>query len=239
MRYLRPKMENQSTKDPAARVDVQIVGPLKLQNELMAWFLSQTTGLSCLCCKDLDVQTISADSAEHPGIVLLDCLGSNLTLLQSKIRILTDSGKNKFHIALFNVASGQFVGHDLVSWGVRGLFYNDDPLSHLSKGVLAILRGEFWFSRETLVKYLLDNKNTEPNEKKQGSMLTSRETEILVMLASGVSNSQIASGLGISPHTVKTHIYNIYTKINVPNRLQAALWAAKNLQISSPDVMGT
>ena len=232
-------MENQSSKDPAAKVDVQIVGPLKLQNELMAWFLSQTTGLKCLCCKDLDVQTISADAAEHPGIVLLDCLGSNLSLLQSKIRILTDSGKNKFHITLFNVASGQFVGNDPVSWGVRGLFYNDDPLSHLSKGVLAVLRGEFWFSRETLVKYLLDTRDTDPNEKKPGSILTNRETEILVMLASGVSNSQIASGLGISPHTVKTHIYNIYTKINVPNRLQAALWAAKNLQISSPDAMVT
>ena len=232
-------MENQTIKDPASKVDVQIVGPLKLQNELMAWFLSQTTGLSCLCCKDLDVVTISADAGGHRELVLLDCLGSNLSLLQSKIRILTDSGKNSFHLALFNVASGQFVGNDLVSWGVRGLFYNDDPLSHFSKGVLSILKGEFWFSRETLVKYLLDNRETNANEKKPGSMLTSRETEILVLLASGVSNSQIASGLGISPHTVKTHIYNIYAKINVPNRLQAALWAAKNLQISYPNAMET
>jgi DNA-binding NarL/FixJ family response regulator len=232
-------MKNQNANDPASKVDVQIVGPLKLQNELMAWFLSQTTGLSCMCCKDLDVQTISSDTEGQPGLVLLDCLGSNLSLLQSKIRILTNSGRNSFHIALFNVASGQFVGNDLVSWGVRGLFYNDDPLSHLSKGVLSILRGEFWFSRETLVKYLLDNRDNNGNEKKPGSMLTTRETEILVMLASGVSNSQIASGLGISPHTVKTHIYNIYTKINVPNRLQAALWAAKNLQISNRNVVET
>ena len=232
-------MENQTVKDPAAKIDVQIVGPLKLQNELMAWFLSQTTGLRCVICKDLDVQTISSDTDGNPGLVLLDCLGSNLSLLQSKIRILTDSGKNSFHIALFNVAAGQFVGNDLVSWGVRGLFYNDDLLTHLSKGVLAVLRGEFWFSRETLVKYLLDTRDTDGDERKPGSMLTSRETEILVMIASGVSNSQIASGLGISPHTVKTHIYNIYTKINVPNRLQAALWAAKNLQISSPNVVET
>ena len=92
-------MKNQNANDPASKFDVQIVGPLKLQNELMAWFLSQTTGLNCLCCKDLDVQTISADAAEHRGLLLLDCLGSNLSLLQSKIRILTDSGKNRFHIA--------------------------------------------------------------------------------------------------------------------------------------------
>jgi LuxR family transcriptional regulator of csgAB operon len=225
-------MVTANKKDTDSRADVQIVGPLKLQNELMAWFIRQTTGLSCLCCKDLDVQSISSETNGRPGLVLLDCLGSNPTVLQSKIHILTDSGKNSYHIALFNVASGQFAGNDLVSWGIRGLFYNDDPLSNLSKGVMAVLGGEFWFSRETLVEYLMDTRDAEGTEKRTDTILTSRETEILVMVASGVSNSQIANILGISPHTVKTHIYNIYSKIDVPNRLQAALWAAKNLQIS-------
>jgi LuxR family transcriptional regulator of csgAB operon len=49
------------------------------------------------------------------------------------------------------------------------------------------------------------------------------------MVASGRANNKIAEELCISPHTVKTHIYNIYKKISAPNRLQAALWAAKNL----------
>jgi LuxR family transcriptional regulator of csgAB operon len=59
--------------------------------------------------------------------------------------------------------------------------------------------------------------------------LTAREVQILAMVAVGSKNEDIADKLCISPHTVKTHIYNIFKKINVPNRLQAALWAANNL----------
>ncbi len=229
---MTPKIGTVTKKNTTSKAEVQIVGPLKLQNELMAWFLCKTTRLNCKGCKDLDIDSISSTNNSRASLVLLDCLGSNFSQLQSKVRILTDSGQNDNYIALFNVSSGQFVGNDLVSWRIRGLFYNDDPLTHLSKGVLAILRGEFWFSRETLVKYLLDSQHADGIEAKTDTVLTSRETEILVMVASGVSNGQIANVLGISPHTVKTHIYNIYNKINVPNRLQAALWAAKNLQVT-------
>ena len=49
------------------------------------------------------------------------------------------------------------------------------------------------------------------------------------MISTGAKNEEIAAELYISPNTVKTHIYNIFKKIDVPNRLQAVLWAAKNL----------
>jgi len=81
-----------------------------------------------------------------------------------------------------------------------------------------------------MAKCILSQRSAgESSNKKDVIFLTRRELEILSMVVSGATNEEIAARICISPHTVKTHIYNIFKKINVPNRLQAALWAAKNL----------
>ena len=59
--------------------------------------------------------------------------------------------------------------------------------------------------------------------------LSGREKEVLRFVAVGLGNDEIANKLNLSPHTVKTHLYHIYKKIGVTNRLQATLWAAAYL----------
>jgi DNA-binding NarL/FixJ family response regulator len=73
------------------------------------------------------------------------------------------------------------------------------------------------------------NRPVEPVPDAQGE-LSQREREILLMLAAGATNKDIAQKLFLSLNTIKSHIYNIYRKIDVPNRLQASLWAAKHLR---------
>jgi LuxR family transcriptional regulator, positive regulator of biofilm formation len=211
----------------AARV--VIVGPLKLQNELLAWFLNQNTGLTCICCKDLDLDSFANQSRIQPGLILLDCLGYDLGEFWSRFKDSLNSSAGRFYVALLNVAAGRQIDNNVFNGGIRGIFYTDDPLANFAKGVSAMLNGELWFSRELLMKCLFNVRPAETPANEDDVVLTSREQEILAMIASGVPNNQIAGDLGISPHTVKTHIRNIYGKINVPNRFQAALWAAKNL----------
>jgi len=62
-------------------------------------------------------------------------------------------------------------------------------------------------------------------------LLTKREQEILAQLTTGEPNSIIASRLHLSEHTVKNHMYNIFRKIGVKNRVQASNWAKLYLQV--------
>ena len=105
----------------------------------------------------------------------------------------------------------------------------DEPLEQFLKGVQAILNGELWFSRKTTSSILMETQYRRSNLAAAEAMLTSREKEILIAIASGSSNSDIAEECFISPNTVKTHLYNIYKKIGVKNRLEATLWVARYL----------
>ena len=59
--------------------------------------------------------------------------------------------------------------------------------------------------------------------------LTRREVEVLGLLTLGASNDIIAEKLFISPHTVRTHLNHTFRKIKVTSRLEASIWASKNL----------
>jgi len=67
-----------------------------------------------------------------------------------------------------------------------------------------------------------------PSQKRNGN-LTLREREVLILMTSGHNNKAISDELRISPYTVKSHIRNIYKKINTNDRFQATLWAIKYL----------
>lgn len=66
------------------------------------------------------------------------------------------------------------------------------------------------------------------SDKDMISSLTNRELEVLVQVANGMFNKEIATNLNISERTVKNHISNIFKKINVSDRTQAAVFAIKN-----------
>jgi len=219
-------------KDSAQLSDkmIYVIGPRRLQNELMVSFFERETGAKCTAREDVrHVLTRDDKIVSQPKLILLDCLEKDL---DSWLLELESSGENTLYlhlVALFNVRHGLGIEEKALRRGIRGFFYEQDPLERFPKALQAMFNGELWASRGIMAKTILEHRDTQIVSRKDPSILTAREIEILTMLAVGAKNEQIANDLFISPNTVKTHIYNIFKKINVPNRLQAALWAAKNL----------
>jgi LuxR family transcriptional regulator of csgAB operon len=201
-----------------------------LQNESFGALLEREIGFECRAVEHIwDVPVNHNSKGGNPKTVLMDCFG--LTTDDCLETVQEDGRKviSQNYVALFNLLPNQGVEETAVSYGIRGFFYTNYPLEILYKGVRAIINGEYWVNRKVLTNIV--QKNTIHNEasSRYSHDLTQRELEILEMLIAGYSNTDIADKLFISPHTVKTHLYNVYKKIGVHHRLQAALWGAKNL----------
>jgi DNA-binding NarL/FixJ family response regulator len=97
------------------------------------------------------------------------------------------------------------------------------------KGVKTVIDGRLWLSRDMMTKCIFEGTGKDNSSKSRLENLSERQIEILALIAVGATNDKIADRLCISFHTVKSHLYRIFKKINVPNRVQAALWAAQNL----------
>jgi DNA-binding NarL/FixJ family response regulator len=162
-------------------------------------------------------------------LFLLDCLEKDFDTYLVEIAARDKKLLHRHYVALYNVAPCLGVEKKALRKGIRGFFYRQDPPESLLSGVSAVFNEELWVSREIMTKTILENRDKDLMVRNEHTTLTPREIEILSLLASGEKNEDIAEELFISPNTVKTHIYNIFKKIHVPNRLQAALWAAKNL----------
>ena len=209
---------------------VYIIGPRKLQNQLLSQFLTHQAGVICIADEDFEgVSNSILKKSSKPGLFLRDCLDTTLEAFLNEIKPYQDTILKGHYLALFNMRVDS--GHEdrALDRGVRGFFFEQDSPELILKGIRAIFANELWVSREILTKAILETREREEIHKTEPSLLTARETEILTLIAAGTKNEQIADQLCISPHTVRTHIYNIFKKINVPNRLQAALWAVQNL----------
>jgi DNA-binding NarL/FixJ family response regulator len=68
-------------------------------------------------------------------------------------------------------------------------------------------------------------KSTDVTDAKGRPLLTAREQQVLHLLADGLSNSELATMLRLSEHTIKNHLFRIYDKLGVSNRMEAVLYA--------------
>jgi len=114
-----------------------------------------------------------------------------------------------------------------VDIGVDGYILKDSEIKELKTAIQVLACGESYIQPK-LIPALNSRLIDRDSDKEKLKLLTDRELEVLVEIANGLLNKEIAINLNISERTVKNHISNIFKKIDVADRTQAAVFAIKN-----------
>ena len=109
--------------------------------------------------------------------------------------------------------------------GVIGCLSADMGVDELGNALRQAARGEIALSRELQKRLIMMLAEERQNNKLSFEDLSLREREVLILICEGLSNKQIAQRLYLSVRTVENHLANIYTKLEVESRTEAAVFA--------------
>lgn len=207
-----------------------IIGVNRLQNELLGDCLVREVECRCVIRTTLD--EIPADNTEGAGsgrLVIYDChpIGPEqiLDIMHSSAweRLGSD------YRTLLNLPVDSGMEKQALHLGARGFFYCGEGVEPLLRGIRSIFHNDLWVSRRYLVECIETDHPKMAPEPCLLSGLSRRESMVLRLLAEGLSNKELADRLCVSPYTVKAHLYRIFKKIQVGNRLQAIRWTERYL----------
>jgi len=161
----------------------------------------------------------------NPDVILLDINMPNLDGLQVLSIMKQQHMQNKvIMLTIHNEIDYLIKAMDL---GCDGYVLKDSDSATLKKAIFAVYDGETYI--EPKLTPLLNSSLAERDVMKDKLKdLTRRELEVLKLIANGLFNKEIASSLEISERTVKNHVSNIFKKILVSDRTQAAVFAIRN-----------
>lgn len=163
-----------------------------------------------------------------PDVVLLDI---NMPLINGieTLRRLKDIGVDS-KVVMLTIHDDREYLYETLNIGADGYVLKDADSETLIKAIRDVYRGKS-FIQPSLAIYLAKEYKTAKKDSDKSTVkdvLTRREYEVLTLVAEGLNNKEIAERLYISEKTVKNHVSNIFKKINVNDRIQAAIYAYKN-----------
>jgi two-component system nitrate/nitrite response regulator NarL len=186
-----------------------------------------------VCETSSGVIAVSEASREHPDIAILDadlpeCDGIRAAGL---IREQVPDCK----VLILSAVEDQDVLLSALEAGASGFVTKTSPLSELIDAANSIAAGRISVPSQmlgSLLDGLMYRRKDQDAALKRMNRLTKREKEVLLYLAKGAGNEQIAEKLVISRETARTHIQNILSKLGVHSRLEAAALALQNGNMS-------
>ncbi len=161
----------------------------------------------------------------HPEVILMDLRMPELDGVEAMRRIAAEDPQVRF-IVLTTFDSDEYI-FDAIEAGAKGYLLKDASRDELFQAVRAVHRGESLIQPGVAARVLdrFAQLSRQASSASGVDVLSGREVEVLRLMAGGAANKEIGASLYISESTVKTHVANIFQKLDVKDRTQAVTQA--------------
>jgi DNA-binding NarL/FixJ family response regulator len=189
-------------------------------------------GLERLLANENDIELVGAARNGEEAVELADEIRPDVVLMDLSMpvmdgieatRRITNAHKGSIRVVILTSFSDREEIMAALDAGASGYLLKDAEPHELLDGVRAAARGEAPLAPKAAREVLATRREERPADG-----LSARELDVLRLIAQGLPNKRIARELRISEKTVKAHLTNIFQRIGVTDRTQAALWAQRH-----------
>ena len=204
--------------------------------------LDATPGIDIIGEAGDGLEAVAMAEALHPDVVLMDIRMPVLDGIAATERIVAaqrpdaadgdEAAEPLTRVLVLTTFEIDEYVYDAVLAGASGFLLKRTPPEEVVAGIRAVASGDALLApsvtRRLLADFVKARSGRRPLNRSAVERLTARETEVLVQIARGLSNQEIAAELFVSEGTVKTHVKRILMKLALRDRVQAVVFAYEN-----------
>ncbi len=212
------------------KTKVSVLATYALVRSSLQVLLESDKELAVLDVAGTAPELIKKISHTKPDVVLI-CLmeneGKNIDLMADLIKVAPN-----IKTVILSSPNNSLDQPSALKLGVTGIVGTNQSPKTLTRAIRQVSEGEVWLNHKVLAQLLDNSFNLTSNSSKyknkgllRGDDLTKRELEVITMIGLGLNNKEISKKLYIGEATVRHHLSSIYSKLNIKDRLNLAIYA--------------